>query len=98
MAVHLIVPVNTALVAVMCPALAALSADMGVNAAMLCIPLGLQRFGRPASPLDPVSLVSYDAGYYKMGDMFKPGLLISVFWVAVMTGVMLLIARPLGLM
>ena len=39
-AVHLIVPVNTALVAVMCPALAALSADMGVNAAMLCIPLG----------------------------------------------------------
>ena len=97
-AVHLIVPVNTALVAVMCPALAALSADMGVNAAMLCIPLGFRVSAALLLPLDPVSLVSYDAGYYKMGDMFKPGLLISVFWVAVMTGVMLLIARPLGLM
>lgn len=71
---------------------------MGVNAAMLCIPLGFSVSAALLLPLDPVSLVSYDAGYYKMGDMFKPGLLISVFWVAVMTGVMLLIARPLGLM
>lgn len=97
-AVHLIVPVNTALVAVMIPALVALSAGMGVNAALLAIPLGFSVSAALLLPLDPVSLVSYNAGYYKMGDMFKPGLFISVCWVVVMTGVMLLIARPLGLM
>ena len=36
--------------------------------------------------------------FNKMGDMFKPGIFISLIWVVVMTAVMLLIAKPIGLM
>jgi len=42
--------------------------------------------------------VTYPAGYYKMFDMFKPGCLISVVWVVVMTFIMFAIAVPLGLL
>ena len=49
-------------------------------------------------PLDAVPLVTYPAGYYRMFDMFKPGCLISVVWVVVMTLVMFAIAVPLGLL
>ena len=96
--VHLIIPVNTAIVAVMIPALVALAGQLGINAALLAIPLGFSVSAALLLPLDPVSLVSYNEGYYKMGDMFKPGIFISLIWVVVMTAVMLLIAKPIGLM
>ncbi|WP_418764516.1 SLC13 family permease [Mailhella sp.] len=96
--VHLIIPVNTAIVAVMLPALVALASTMGTNAALLAIPMGFSVSAALLLPLDPVSLVSYNSGYYKMGDMFKPGIFVSIVWVIVVPIVMLVIARPLGLM
>ena len=97
-AVHLIIPVNTAIVAVMLPALVALAGTIGTNAAILAIPMGFSVSAALLLPLDPVSLVSYNSGYYKMGDMFKPGIFISIAWVIIMPLIMLAIARPIGLM
>ena len=96
--VHLIIPVNTAIVAVMLPALVALSGSMGTNAAILAMPMAFSVSAALLLPLDPVSLVSYNSGYYKMKDMFKPGIFISIAWVIIMPIIMLIIARPLGLM
>ena len=96
--IHLLIPVNTAIVAVLLPALAALAGTMGVNPAVLAIPMGFSVSAALLLPLDPVPLVTYPAGYYKMFDMFKPGCLISVVWVVVMTFIMFAIAVPLGLL
>ena len=96
--IHLLIPVNTAIVAVLLPALAALAGTMGVNPAVLAIPMGFSVSAAFLLPLDAVPLVTYPAGYYRMYDMFKPGALLSAFWVAVMTTAILIIAVPLGLM
>lgn len=96
--IHLLIPVNTAIVAVLLPALVALAGTMGVNPAMLAIPMGFSVSAAFLLPLDAVPLVTYPAGYYQMYDMFKPGALLSAFWVAVMTAAILIIAVPLGLM
>ena len=96
--IHLLIPVNTAIVAVLLPALATLAGTMGVNPAVLAIPMGFSVSAALLLPLDPVPLVTYPSGYYKMFDMFKPGCLISVVWVVVMTLIMFAIAVPLDLL
>ena len=96
--IHLVIPVNTPIVGVILPPVAAIAAAMGINPALLALPLGFSVSAAVLLPLDSVSLVTYQAGYYKMTDMFKPGLIISVAWVVITVAVMYLIARPLGLM
>lgn len=96
--VHLLIPVNTAIVAVLVPALVAFAGTMGINPAVLAIPMGFSVSAAFLLPLDPVPLVTFPAGYYRMFDMFKPGVFISVAWVVVMTVCMFVIAKPLGLM
>lgn len=96
--IHLIIPVNTPIVSVILPPVAAIAAGMGINPALLALPLGFSVSAAVLLPLDSVSLVTYQAGYYKMSDMFKPGLIISVVWVIVTVAAMYLIASPLGLM
>ena len=49
-------------------------------------------------PLDAVPLVTYSRGYYKMFDMFVPGAIISVFWVILMTGLLMVIGPMVGLL
>ena len=71
---------------------------MGANPAALAIPMGFSVSAALLLPLDPVPLVTYPSGYYKMFDMFKPGCLISVVWVVVITLIMFAIAVPLGLL
>ena len=62
--IHLLIPVNTAIVAVLLPALAALAGTMGVNPAVLAIPMGFSVSAALLLPLDPVPLVTYPAGYW----------------------------------
>ena len=42
--------------------------------------------------------MTYSKGYYKMFDMFIPGLIISVFWVIMMTATLMLIGPMVGLL
>lgn len=97
-AIHLVIPVNTPIVGVILPPVAALAAGLGINPAVLALPLGFSVSAAVLLPLDAVSLVTYQAGYYKMSDMFKPGIIISIGWVIVCVILMYLIATPLGLM
>ena len=43
-------------------------------------------------------LVTYGKGYYRMFDMFLPGAVISVVWVALLTGLLLALGPMLGLL
>ena len=46
---------------------------MGITPAIPAIPLSFSVSAAVLLPLDSVSLVTYQAGYYKITDMFKPG-------------------------
>ena len=83
--IHLVIPVNTPIVTVVLPPVVAIAVSMGINPAILAVQ-------------DAVSLVTYQAGYYKMYDMFKPGIIISIAWIIITTALMYLIAAPLDLM
>ena len=61
------------------------------------IPLGFSISASLLLLLGPVPLVTFPAGYYKRYDLFKPGCISSLVWVAVMAVVMLGIAVPIGL-
>lgn len=97
-AIHLLIPVNTAIVAVLLPTLVTFAQMKGINPALLAIPMGFSVSASLLLPLGPVPLVTFPAGYYKMGDLFVPGLILTLAWVIVMTACMLFIASPLGLM
>jgi len=38
--------------------------------------------------VDPIPLTTYKYGHWKMMDMMKPGLVISIVWVFLLTGFM----------
>lgn len=96
--IHLVIPVNTPIVTVVLPPVVAIAVSMGINPAILAVPLGFSVSAAVLLPLDAVSLVTYQAGYYKMYDMFKPGIIISIAWIIITTALMYLIAAPLDLM
>jgi len=95
--IHLLVPVNPAIVSVMVPTLAAFAVAIGMNPAFLVIPMGFTVSAAFLLPLDPVPLMTYSSGHYTMGDYFKVGVPVCVMWTIVMTLAMMLLAGPLGL-
>ena len=97
-AVHLLVPVNPAIVAAMIPPIALLAASTGQNAALYGLPVVFTASCAFLLPLDAVPLVTYSKGYFRMFDMFLPGLIISVAWVVLLTGLMLVLGPMLGLL
>ena len=96
--IHLLIPIAPALIAVLLPAVVALAGNMGVSPALLALPMGFSASASLLLPIETITLVTYPAGYYRMFDMFRPGMLIALCWVAVMTALMLLVGRPLGLL
>jgi solute carrier family 13 (sodium-dependent dicarboxylate transporter), member 2/3/5 len=93
---HLLVPVNPALVAVMIPPILILAMSVGQNPALYTLPVAFSTSCAFLLPLDPVPLVTYSKGYYRMTDMFAPGLVLSVVWAIVMTALFMLIGPLLG--
>ncbi len=83
--IHLLVPVNPAIVSVMVPTLAAFAVSIGMNPAFLVIPMGFTVSAAFLLPLDPVPLMTYSSGHYKMGDYFKAGVPVCILWTIVMT-------------
>jgi sodium-dependent dicarboxylate transporter 2/3/5 len=43
-----------------------------------------------------VSLVTFSRGYYRMLDMLRPGLFVSIVWVIWMTIILMLLGPRLG--
>ena len=95
--IHLLVPVNPAIVSIMVPTLAAFAVSIGVSPALLIVPMGFTVAAAFLLPLDPVPLLTYASGHYTMGDYLKAGLPICVIWTIVVTAAIMLLAGPLGL-
>lgn len=95
--IHLLVPVNPAIVSILVPTLAALATTAGLNPAFLVVPMGFTVSAAFLLPLDPVPLITYQANYYKMSDYFKAGWPVSIAWTIIITAAMLILARPMGL-
>ncbi len=95
--IRLFLPMGPVIVAVVVPPLALLARDAGVNPALYTLPVVFTASCAFLLPLDAVTLVTFSRGYYGMLDMVRPGLLISVVWIIVMTGVMTMVGPLLGL-
>lgn len=94
--VHLVVPVNPAIVAAMIPPIVLLATSTGQNPALYGVPVVFTASSAFLLPLDAVPLVTYGKGYYRMFDMFLPGAIISAAWVALLTLLLLLLGPALG--
>ena len=84
--------------AVMIPPLMVLGKAAGVNPALYALPVVFTASCAFLLPLDAVPLVTYSRGYYRMIDMAAPGAVISLIWVILMTGLLLLVGPLVGLL
>ena len=96
--IHLLLPIAPVINAVMIPPIMVVGAAAGVNPALYALPVVFTASCAFLLPLDAVPLVTFSKGYYRMFDMFIPGLVISVIWVIVMTAVLMAIGPLVGLL
>jgi solute carrier family 13 (sodium-dependent dicarboxylate transporter), member 2/3/5 len=95
--VHLVLPIAPVINAVMIPPIVLLAKESGHHPALYGLPVAFTASCAFLLPLDAVALVTYGKGYYRMFDMFLPGAVISVAWVALMTALLLALGPMLGL-
>jgi sodium-dependent dicarboxylate transporter 2/3/5 len=95
--IHLVVPIGPVVNAVMIPPIVALAIAIGQPPMLLALPVIFTASCAFLLPLDAVALITYSKGYYRMFDMLWPGLVISLFWVIILTALMLIVAPWLGL-
>ena len=95
--IHFVVPIGPVVNAVMIPPIVALAIAIGQPPLLLVLPVIFTASCAFLLPLDAVALITYSKGYYRMTDMLWPGLVISVFWVIVLTALMLVVVPLLGL-
>lgn len=95
--IHLALPVGPVVNAVVIPPIALLALGAGQNPALYALPVAFTASCAFLLPLDPVALLTYSKGYYRMLDMARVGVIISVFWVIWMTVLMIWIGPLLGI-
>lgn len=95
--IHLMLPINPVIVVAMIPPIMVLAKTANVNPALYALPVIFTASCAFLLPLDAVPLVTYGKGYYKMFDMFVPGLVISAIWVVVITALLLVIGPLVGM-
>lgn len=94
--VHLVLPIAPVINAVMIPPIVLLAKESGHNPALYGLPVAFTASCAFLLPLDAVALVTYGKGYYRMFDMFLPGAVISIVWVALMTVLLMALGPMLG--
>ena len=82
--IHVIVPTGGALVALFVPIMAGVAANLGMSPAILALIIGYTVSCVFLVPLDPIPLATYGYKYWKMIDMTKVGLIISIVWIALL--------------
>lgn len=92
---HLVVPVGSAFLAVTVPVLALMATNLGMNPALLVIPIGFTASCVFLMPLDPNMLTTYNYKYWSFTDAMKPGFFISLVWLVVLT-IAMYIAQAVG--
>lgn len=93
---HLLVPVANAVLAVCVPIVTVLATSIGVNPLYLVLPLGFTASAVFIIPLDPIPLTTYGYGYWKLGEMAKPGIIISLIWIPV-CALFMLLGKSIGI-
>ncbi|HEX2465504.1 MAG TPA: anion permease, partial [Thermoanaerobaculia bacterium] len=96
--VHLVLPIGPVINATLIPPIALLANETGQNPVLYALPVAFTASCAFLLPLDPVPLLTYTRGYYRMLDMLKPGAILSAIWVVVMTVLMLVVAPAVGLL
>ena len=96
--IHLVLPIAPVINAVMIPPIMILGTAAGVNPVLYALPVIFTASCAFLLPLDAVPLVTYSRGYYRMFDMFLPGLVISAVWVVLMTALLIVIGPLVGLL
>lgn len=94
--IHLPVPIAPVVNAVLIPPIVLLAVAMGHNPALFALPVAFTASCAFLLPLDAVSLITYAKGHYRMLDMFVPGAIISVFWIVLMTALIVALGPRLG--
>lgn len=94
--VHFAIPIAPVINSALIPPIALLAVEMGRSPALFALPVAFTASCAFLLPLDAVSLVTYTRGYYRMLDMLRPGLMISLIWILLMTAVMLIVGPSLG--
>lgn len=94
--IHALVPNSTAIIAVFMPTVIAMAMDMGINPALVALPLGFMSSASLVLVIDSVQLVTFQYRYYSMLDYFKASMSLSVFWIAITTLSVLLVGSALG--
>jgi len=96
--IHLMLPVSPVINAVMIPPIMLLAADAGLNPTLYALPVIFTASCAMLIPLDPVPMLTFSKGYYRMFDMLRPGALISLVWIVVMTAALMLVGPMIGLL
>lgn len=86
--IHFLVPVGSAVLSVCIPIVAVLANQAGVNPLYLILILGYTSKCIFLLPLDPIPMATFGYGYWKLGDMPKVGIVISILWIPVMVAFM----------
>jgi sodium-dependent dicarboxylate transporter 2/3/5 len=94
--IHLLVPVNPAIVASMVPPIVLLATSTGQSPALYGLPVVFSASCAFLLPLDAVPLVTYGKGYYRMFDMLLPGAIVTIAWVVVQTALLLIVWPWIG--
>lgn len=95
--IHLALPIGPVVNAVVIPPIALLALDAGQDPALYALPVAFTASCAFLLPLDPVALLTYSKGYFRMLDMARVGSVISVFWVIWMTALMIWLGPLLGI-
>jgi sodium-dependent dicarboxylate transporter 2/3/5 len=95
--VHLAIPIAPVINSALIPPIVLLAAAAGQSPALYALPVAFTASCAFLLPLDAVPLVTLACGYYRTFDMFVPGAVISVVWVAWMTVLMMLLGPALHL-
>ena len=96
--VHLVLPIGPVINATLIPPIALLAVESGQSPVLYALPVAFTASCAFLLPLDPVPLLTYTRGYYRMFDMLLPGAILSVVWVVLMTVLMLTVAPAVGLL
>ncbi|MBI4477721.1 MAG: DASS family sodium-coupled anion symporter [Acidobacteria bacterium] len=96
--IHLPLPIGPVVNAVLIPPIVLLAISGGHHPALYGLPVAFTASCAFLLPLDAVPLITFAKGYYRMLDMFVPGLVISIGWVALMTVLIVGLGPLLGLL
>lgn len=94
--VHFAIPIAPVINSVLIPPIVLLAQGSGHNPALYAIPVAFTASCAFLLPLDAVSLVTFSRGYYRMLDMLRPGLIVSIVWVILMTVLLMVLGPRLG--